>query len=98
MRSVCFKVPSFRNQHQFAISKAEEIMPRTDRNQPLSVHAPPVTGSATLLPVDFVIITPLEEERKAILAKLPGYQRLNPSENDIWVYYTADLPVTFPDN
>ena len=39
-------------------------------------------------PVDFVIVTALEEERDAVLDKLPGYQRLTPTEEDIRVYYT----------
>lgn len=45
---------------------------------------------------DFVIITALEEEREAVLRKLPNYQRHDPSHNGIRVYYSADLPVTFP--
>ncbi len=49
------------------------------------------------LPVDFVIVTALEEERNAVLDKLPGHQRLGPSEDDIRTYFSANLPVTFPD-
>jgi len=48
-------------------------------------------------PVDFVIITALEEERDAVLAKLPGAQKLPPSAGDVRVYYAAELPATFPD-
>jgi nucleoside phosphorylase len=44
-----------------------------------------------------VIITALEEERDAVLAKLSGYQRLAPSSDDVQVYYWATLPVTFAD-
>jgi nucleoside phosphorylase len=40
---------------------------------------------------DFLIVTPLEEERDAVLARLPGYQRALPSAHDIHVYYWADL-------
>lgn len=47
-------------------------------------------------PVD-VIITPLEEERDAVLAKLDGPRQLPPTQDDIRVYYAAELPVTFPD-
>jgi nucleoside phosphorylase len=46
--------------------------------------------------VDFVIVTALEEERDAVLNKLPDPQRLAPSEEDVRVYYQSDLPVTFP--
>jgi nucleoside phosphorylase len=49
-------------------------------------------------PVDVVIITPLEEERDAVLAQLDGYQQQPPTADDIRVYYAAELPVTFPDN
>ena len=45
--------------------------------------------------IDFVIITPLAEERDAVLARLPGYRKLRPSEDDIRVYYAADIPVHF---
>lgn len=47
-------------------------------------------------PVDFVIVTALEEERDAVLDRLPGWQKLPPSEQDIRVYYQAELPVTYP--
>jgi nucleoside phosphorylase len=47
--------------------------------------------------VDVVLITPLEEERDAVLAQLAEYRQLPPTQDDIRVYYAADLPVTFPD-
>lgn len=48
-------------------------------------------------PIDFVILTPLAEERDAVLARLPGYRKLPPSNDDLRVHYASDLPVTFPD-
>jgi len=54
-------------------------------------------GTAGSPPVDVVIITPLEEERDAVLAKLARYRQLPPTQDDIRVYFAADLPVTFPD-
>jgi nucleoside phosphorylase len=48
-------------------------------------------------PVDFVIVTALEEERDAVLAKLPGYRQIPPSEEDVRVYFGCDLPATFSD-
>src|SRR5262245_24615789 len=45
--------------------------------------------------VDFVVVTPLTEERDAVLMRLPGYRQLPPAEQDIRVYYEAELPVTF---
>ena len=46
---------------------------------------------------DFVIITPLEEEREAMLAHLGKPNRLPPANDDIRVYYQATIPVTFTD-
>jgi len=45
--------------------------------------------------VDFVIVTALEQERDAVLRKLPRRRKLPPSDTDIHVYYSANLPVTF---
>lgn len=39
---------------------------------------------------DVVIVTPLVEERDAVLEHLPGYQRLMPSAAETEVYYWAD--------
>jgi nucleoside phosphorylase len=47
-------------------------------------------------PVDFVIGAALEEELDAVLAKLPCFQQLDPSGDDIRIYYAAEVPVTFP--
>jgi nucleoside phosphorylase len=47
--------------------------------------------------VDFVIITPLEEERTAMLAHLGNPRRLPPEEQQIRPYYRAQVPVTFSD-
>ena len=48
-------------------------------------------------PVDFVIITPLAEERDAVLGKIESYTKTNPTEEDTRVYYTSELKATFPD-
>jgi nucleoside phosphorylase len=48
--------------------------------------------------VDLVLVTALPEERDALLDRLPKYQQLPPAADDIRTYFTADLPVTFPDN
>lgn len=48
-------------------------------------------------PIDFVIITPLEEEREAMLNHLGNPKRLPPSNDDIRVYYPATVPVVFTD-
>jgi len=48
-------------------------------------------------PIDFVIITALEEELDALLARLPGYKKLPPSENSVRSYYQAEIPAIFPD-
>jgi nucleoside phosphorylase len=48
-------------------------------------------------PTDFVIITALQEELEALLETLPSAQRMPPSEEDVRIYYQADLPITFSD-
>ncbi len=47
--------------------------------------------------IDFVIITALQEELEALLVKLPSFQQLPPTDEDVRVYYQADLPVTISD-
>lgn len=69
--------------------------------------APPLEPLRTLLSpnrvpldelrADFVIMTALEEERDTVLEKLPGYHKHTPSTIDIRVYYSANLPTTYPD-
>jgi nucleoside phosphorylase len=54
------------------------------------------SSEASMQEVDFVIVTALPEERDAVLAKLPGYKRLDPTSSDIRIYYLANVPVTFP--
>jgi nucleoside phosphorylase len=46
--------------------------------------------------IDIVIVTALEEEREAVLRKLPRHRRQNPTGNDIHIYYTANLHVKLP--
>ncbi len=46
--------------------------------------------------MDFVIVSALEEERVALLAKLPDCQPLPPEPQDIRHYYAGRLPVTLP--
>jgi nucleoside phosphorylase len=64
--------------------------------QPQAEHWPAITEEDRDLPADVVIITPLEDERDAVLGKLKNQRKLNPGE-DIRVYYLAKLPVTFPE-
>src|SRR5258708_36483914 len=54
----------------------------------------PETGH---MPIDFVIVTPLAEERKAVLDQLPGHRKVAASPDDIRVYYSAEVPVRFAD-
>jgi len=48
-------------------------------------------STATTLPVDFLILAPLKEEREAVLAHLGIAQRLPPDEQDVRVYYQAEV-------
>jgi nucleoside phosphorylase len=45
----------------------------------------------------FVIVTALEEERDAFLKKLSSYRKIPPTQDDIRVYFYADVPFTYPD-
>ncbi|WP_437600247.1 SAVED domain-containing protein [Sorangium sp. So ce590] len=47
--------------------------------------------------VDFLIITALEEERLAVLSKLPGYRKLARDGADTHTYYEAEVKTTRPD-
>jgi len=60
-------------------------------------QAVPSGGGREPARADFVLITALEEERDAVLARLPEVRRTNPSSADILNYYISDLPVTFPE-
>jgi nucleoside phosphorylase len=76
-------------------SESAQLIPRSISKPPqIAVeHTSLLDGEAA----DFVIITALEEERDAVLAKLPGYRRHAPSEADVRVYYSANVPTTFDD-
>ena len=43
-------------------------------------------------PIDFLIVTALEEERDAVLDAFPELTLLPPSEEDVRRYYLGDLP------
>ncbi len=60
--------------------------------QPAATPVPAAAG-----PVDFLLVAPLREERDALLARLPGHRKLAPSEDDIRVYYAAEVAARFPD-
>ena len=47
--------------------------------------------------VDFLLVTPLPEERDAVLNKLIGYKKVPPMDDDIHTYYKAEVNATFPD-
>jgi nucleoside phosphorylase len=76
--------------------KQAQMLNELIQNQPTS----PGDQAATALSnhgVDFVLVTALEEERDAVLDKLPGYRKLPPSIDDIRTYFWGELPVTFSD-
>ena len=76
--------------HSASYNITEEVKIKQASNNQL-------TEDGLLPTIDFLIVTALEEERDAVLDKLPGYQQLNPTHSDIRVYYQAEVPVTFPD-
>jgi nucleoside phosphorylase len=52
---------------------------------------------STNSPTDFVIVTALEEERDAVLSLTPSARKINPSPEDVRVYYVDDVSTQFPD-
>jgi len=48
-------------------------------------------------PVDFLLITVLDDERKALLKSLTHYRRVPARQDDIHIYYEAIIPVCSPD-
>lgn len=72
---------------QLMVSHAEATQPQTKSA---------VASNAEATPVDFVIITPLEEEREAMLSKLQDVERIPPG-NDVRFYFKARLPVVVSD-
>ena len=66
---------------------------------PAPTAPPPAPRSTTARPpVDFVIITALEEERDAVLAQLPEPRQLPPSREDVRVYHWATVPAPFAED
>ncbi|MEA2204140.1 MAG: hypothetical protein QOE77_916 [Blastocatellia bacterium] len=65
--------------------------------RPVSINRKSERKATMEPPIDFLIITPLEEEREAMLAHLENPKRLPPVADDIRVYYPAMVPVTFTD-
>jgi nucleoside phosphorylase len=48
--------------------------------------------------IDFVLVTALEEERDALLSKIPNFMKLPQTEGDISVYYYAEFPLPTSEN
>lgn len=74
------------------VPEPSKSSPALDTSEKLNEPAQAITLEGT--ETDFVIITPLSEERDAVLAKLPAYQKLDPIPDDPYVYYQTDLPIT----
>jgi nucleoside phosphorylase len=89
------EVSATENLLEMARSGWRTAYPIRNMNQPAVV--PPKKKQTMKPPVDFVIIAPLDEERDALLRKLKGWWKLPPSDEDIRVYFAAQLPVEFPD-
>jgi nucleoside phosphorylase/tetratricopeptide (TPR) repeat protein len=70
--------------------------PSSSADQTAAPGEAPMTTAADA-PTDFLLVAPLPEERDALLARLPGHRKLPPSEDDIRVYYIAEVPARFPD-
>lgn len=57
---------------------------------------PPVSP-AKPVSIDFIFITVLDDERTALLERLPGHRRLPARSDDIHIYYEATVPVRSAD-
>jgi nucleoside phosphorylase len=58
--------------------------------------APSAEADTDTRRVDFAIVTPLEEERDAVLSKVPNHRKL-PPEGDVRVYFEAEVPAVLSD-
>lgn len=56
-----------------------------------------ISSAAMPTATDFLILTPLAEERAAVLAELPGHELLPPEEGRTLVYVRASVPVRLAD-
>jgi adenosylhomocysteine nucleosidase len=65
--------------------------PRASAALPAASPAALTTMATAERPVDFLIVAPLEEERDALLAKLPGHRRLDPDGEDVHTYFEATV-------
>lgn len=50
-----------------------------------------MTSPNSLSTIDFLIVSPLAEERNALLSRLPGHYKVPPVENDTNTYFAASL-------
>src|SRR5262245_33455206 len=73
-------------------------MHHAEENQPaqIAVSDGLMSRLPSNAPVDFLLITVLDDERTALLERLPGYRRVPAHEDDIHIYYEAVIPVRSP--
>jgi nucleoside phosphorylase len=64
--------------------------PRAERAAPKARADRP---SAKRERIDFLLVTALPEERDALLRRLPGYRKVPPRDDDVHVYFQAELAV-----
>jgi nucleoside phosphorylase len=63
----------------------------------IRLNNPTLAAIAADDPIDFVLLTALEEERDALLAKLPGHRKVEPDGHDVHVYYRAEVTTSRQD-
>ncbi len=88
-------------------ASSPSIEPQVEISMPLGTEKTSVTPAVQpraapakleiQAPVDFVIVTALEEERDAVLRQLQSYHQLPPTDDDVRVYFASELPVSFSD-
>jgi len=87
--------------HRRLIRLAEELE-RTLRRESSHISDPTIAAhpdelSSDVPPVDFIIGSALEEERDAVLDRLPGCKRVMPFPDEVHIYFSLSLSTTFPD-
>ncbi len=64
--------------------RAEQAAPKARRDKP---------NTAKKGRLDLILVTARPQERDALLRRLPGYRKVLPRQDDVHVYFQAELPV-----
>ncbi len=85
-------------EHPLRLALPRPTQPAGSANAPPSPGHAPMSDNRPHAPVDFLLFAPLEEERDALLSKLPGYRKLDADGTDVHVYFEAEVATRRQDN